>query len=595
MNNILSYNDYLNMVRMCENSIISQPSKDYEIINEGFFDKMRKKMSERMVNKVLADEIEQGKKFEETIKETISELKDAYKKLDASGKSRGSEFTKSVEKLFSDIDNMHFDVMSLLTNTDIDFSGFISSAVFANVINFAVIFTPIRNAWMLKKAYNYFLLLIKQAIHKDLVMIQIEFDQFQNLVLKNAEEIKTDAVNNSERADFFERGIKACEDIFVKIIAGKKGVTKAQADVLLKLRQEKVKEIERARGENPILDVLNRYGDNTYKSTAESLKSLINDDSNKKLEAMKTSISKIAHGNDNLTLYGELLISTAEECALGTITAIHTNFLKMIEVFKLSNQKRLVELIENAEKEDQKRISNDKREHSMKEHEEEVEKMIAAGKKSYESTFKTSHDIKKMTVEDWYGLEDEERESIESYLSSSEGMKKYDEIKKENPMLSCSINNPKSDIFDIIEDLSLINLYSKDKEKGIVINDKSDAEIVYNTLRKFKSEYFTFEKKGDAGKENTDKDLKKNKNKEYLVKIISNMIGKKFVGIPSILGRFEKEIQMREKDKKYYDAVENSNPRLKLEESEYENAKSFFNTIKKYIENDGNINEKESE
>ena len=95
---------------------------------------------------------------------------------------------------------------------------------------------------------------------------------------------------------------------------------------------------------------------NTYTKTLEQIKQYINDDSQKELDALKNSITKMAGNDTELAQYGELLISAAEEYAIKTNHGINNNFIKMSSVFNLENQKKLIDLIVETQKENEAEI-----------------------------------------------------------------------------------------------------------------------------------------------------------------------------------------------------------------------------------------------
>ena len=138
MNNILSYNEYRDKVRLLESKIIY----DYldEPIEENIYtNNYREHKANYIVNKTLEEEIELGKQVEEKIKSTMKELSNACQKVHFNNHN-GSDFKKSIEKIITDINNKTFDTLSLLGDADIDFTGFKKSAVLANIVNWGVLF-----------------------------------------------------------------------------------------------------------------------------------------------------------------------------------------------------------------------------------------------------------------------------------------------------------------------------------------------------------------------------------------------------------------------------------------------------------------------
>ena len=94
MNNILSYNEYRDKVRLLESKIIY----DYldEPIEENIFtNNYREHKANYIVNKTLEEEIELGKQVEEKIKSTMKELSNACQKVHFNN-TNGSDFKKSI-------------------------------------------------------------------------------------------------------------------------------------------------------------------------------------------------------------------------------------------------------------------------------------------------------------------------------------------------------------------------------------------------------------------------------------------------------------------------------------------------------------------
>lgn len=377
MNNILSYSQYRGKVRLYESMIIQQET---ESLNEGIIDKIKEKISTKHVDKVLSEEIELGKQVEERIKATMEELEKVCKKL-KTNTDEGSEFKKSLNKVIEEINKTSFDTLSLLGDADVDFGGFKRSAVMANVINLSVLLSPIKNALMLRRAYKYFIGLIKQSLRKDLVMLLINFDQFQNDIMLRSLETEESVTRRND----VEEARTQMETLYTQAISdvmSKKHQSKTMDAILkvFKMKKDEFDSMTKNKDNNPTYDFIrNGMINNTYKQSADTLKQLIGDDSQKMLDAHKNSIQKISSSDKDgkLGIYGEFLISAAEEKAMKTTLSIHTNFLKISEVFKLSNQKKLVEMMQKAEEEYQKEIEDKERERKDKESKEFNEKISA--------------------------------------------------------------------------------------------------------------------------------------------------------------------------------------------------------------------------
>lgn len=427
MNNLLDFEEYRYKFHLNENTISS--FKFTSKVNEGLMTKWKKYRATKMVDKILHEEIELGKNFEERIKETMQKLEQACKDLGNKSK-KGSDFTKNINKIISEINNVSFDTLSLIGEQNIDFSGFRNSIIMYNVIKLGVLLSPIKNYLMIKKAYEYFIGLVKQTIRRDLVMLIINFDQFQSVILQKSTEAFKNAITNREIGEMTEKIWNEASTI----ISNQTTMSKSVRDQMLKMmkeRRELLKDSEkRDAAYNDYMDAYN----NTYRTTAESIKQLLNDDNQKQLEAIRNSILKIGGSDDSLSVYGELLISSAEEHALKSSNTIHDNFLKMSEVFKLSNQKELIDLIAEAEKNENKKISKEIKKNREKFNIERDEDKIKFIKDEF-NKLKDDLNLKKITIDDINKLK---QENVEFTYENSELEKEpYEEkISKYNILIS---------------------------------------------------------------------------------------------------------------------------------------------------------------
>lgn len=479
MNNLISFERYREMIRLSASSFP---------MNEGLMDKVREKISTSYVDKILDDEIELGKQIEEKIKTTVSELEDICKQIKVKDEE-GSKFKKALNEIFDNINKTSFDTLSLLGDSNIDFSGFKKYAVMANVINLSVLLSPIKNALILRNAYKYFVNLIKMTLRKDLVMLLINFDQFQNMVLQHSTETEQNAKIQAE----LQRQFGSIETLYTKALLDTVGNKhKGLMDKVKKAMDIEKQRIEALDKSNPMRDFFANQYDNIYKVTADSLKNYINDDNQKMLESTKNNVSKFAHGDEKLGVYAELLISVAEEKAMKTSIEIHTNFLKLADVFKLSNQKKLVEMMQKAEKEYQDEISK-KESARTKQAEEKLKrdmvdfitdegKKILKGISSFEDYDKLSGEVSKGDITM------KKKDLVQQYLQSVSHVPSY---------LKVVVAYPKYDINYDKSYLSYLDMIVTKLSKAFTKNKSGDGSIDFDKLddkegeklivRKFKS------------------------------------------------------------------------------------------------------------
>ena len=208
MNNILTFEDYKKMnIRQVESLIyhqfIEEDITNADELNEGFIRNAINKSASNFIQKALADEIEKGKELEKSIKEALDGLNKGFeeieKRIDADTE-RGNKTSNSlnaiekVKEAIKAVQSQTFDTLTMIgSEGEIDFGGFIGSATVSAAVNFGILFSPIRSLFITRKAYKYFLGIIKQTIRRNLLIIQLNFDQFENLILQKSFETDNDS------------------------------------------------------------------------------------------------------------------------------------------------------------------------------------------------------------------------------------------------------------------------------------------------------------------------------------------------------------------------------------------------------------------
>ena len=405
LNNILTFEDYKKMnIRQVESVIYRQFMEDNikSDVNEGIIRNAINKASGKFIQTALADEIEKGKELEKSIKEALDGLNKGFdeieKQIDANDDDKSKSKLAQIEKVkeaIKAVQSQAFDTLTMIgSEGEIDFAGFLGSGTVAAAANFGILFSPIRSLFITRKAYKYFLGIIKQTIRRNLLIIQLNFDQFENLILQKSFETEDDSemmtMSNTLHEIIATMQEQLCKD---SIMFNSKSKQKKMSDWLkeFKTTQDAVikqrKETDRS---NPYRSLWQDQYNNTYTKTLEQIKQYVNDDSQKELDALKNSITKMAGNDVELVPYGELLISAAEEYAIHTNHGINNNFIKMSSVFNLDNQKKLIDLIVSTQKENQEEIDRNKNEQNLKDLKEKQEKLIKTGKELYEEKLKDS-------------------------------------------------------------------------------------------------------------------------------------------------------------------------------------------------------------
>lgn len=411
MNNILTFSEYRNKVKLYEELLVKE--QILNSVNESVFSKLRKKINTKasvFVREALAEEIEMGKKLNEQIQEAVKELKEYVDKIQEAVDDSNPEKTElmgKLEKIFEDIRKSSFELLEILSGLEINFADYLANASMATFVNFGMLFIPIRSTFLLKKSYKYFIGLIKNTIRKDLLMLMLNFDQFENTVLIQSLEDN----ENIRKYDDIKSKMSLVDEIQRRLLTDEGGKRRTMSDKEMKKLTTVTNDIKK--GIELQMKVNDRISgsigfdtryDNTYTKTLDQLKNFVLEDDLKYLESIKNGMRALSLDEIDTKTYVELLISAAEECAYEVSAAIHTNFIDKVSVFKLANQKQLIEIV----KKDKEYADKLKREGEAKRREELYEENM---KKEKETIEKYGPKIFKKIVED----HDTGKEQVEEY------------------------------------------------------------------------------------------------------------------------------------------------------------------------------------
>ena len=479
MNNILTFEDYKKMnIRQVESVIYRQfiEEDNKEEISEGFIrNAINKTMATNFIKSALSKEIEKGQELEANIKAALDSLNAGFEEIEeriTADTERGVDpnsklaTIEKVKEAIKTAQSQAFDTLTMIgSEGEIDFSGFMGSATIAAIANFGILFAPVRSIFMTRKAYKYFIGIIKQTIRRNLLLIQLNFDQFENLILQKSFQTEEDSDTMTMR-DTLNSIIGAMQselcgkDSKLKF-TGKKGAEMKQYLANFKETQNAlIRQHNENTKNNPLSSLWQDQHNNTYTRTLEQIKQYINEDSQKELDALKNSITKMAGKEEELIQYGELLISAAEEYAVQTNHGINNNFIKMSSVFNLENQKKLIELIKAAQDENQAEIERREKKRDLKRMRKERKDSEKSGKTLYEEKLK---DISDNYSFDEFNdaFDDIDQKNLRAYFQSDEGKDAYNELTKKNPLYKYFIF---SDIelgntfFNSINDLKIVKV-----------------------------------------------------------------------------------------------------------------------------------------
>lgn len=489
MNNILTFEDFKRMnIRQVESVIyhqfIEDVIKDDIGLNEGFVRNYINKSASKFIKNALADEIEKGKELERNIKEALDGLNKGFNEIENEIKNRTKnpklEAIEKVKEAIKAVQSQAFDTLTMIgSEGEIDFAGFMGSSTIAAAANFGILFSPIRSLFITRKAYKYFLGIIKQTIRRNLLIIQLNFDQFENLILQKSfqtnddSEFTTKIVTLNRVMDLLIEQLCG-KDSAYKFIIGRKNkdmkeylenFRKAQ-DMLFKSNRESAKN-------NPYASLWQDQYNNTYTRTLEQIKQYINDDSQKELDALKNSITKMAGNDAELSSYGELLISAAEEYAIHTNHGINNNFIKMSSVFNLENQKKLIDLIVNTQEEIKKEIEKNRNKINSRVKKKKLKEKIKQGEKIYIDKLKG----KTYTYNEFEKEIGDDISYLRAYLQSDEGKNAYSDLITTNPLykyyIGCDLVEL-NELFHSLRNLKVFKVSSiLDLEDKIVSKDQS--------------------------------------------------------------------------------------------------------------------------
>ena len=446
MNNIKSFNEYTHQ----ELEVIAYDN----VLNEGLRSFFNKRAAAK-VRAELADEIEMSKTIMDGIQTGLDSLNENFDIIrkgiegnkDEKAKGEKQKALDAIIKILEDSKKNTWDLNQLIDEGEIDYTGFTANIGIASVAYFGILFTPFRATIMIHKGYRYFFNIIKNTIRKALVMLQLNFDQFENLIITKGFQ-SMDYVQEIAANQKLDDTIAA---ILKELCGEKTGMIKSKSkaadyrkniDIAYKRVQMENAKNKKLKQSSDVYNNLDPYN-NTYTKSLEALRQYSQDDVQKHLDAIKTSMNKLAGQEVDLQTYSELIIAAAEEHAYKVSTSIYNKFAKMTEVFSLPNQQKLIDLIQAATKEKQDAAEEEKR---KREHAEELKKAsefedegagifssldgVKLGKMNDETKKYDGKDIEagNWTYDEFNKLDDDKKQTFDRWLNGHpEVLKKCDD------------------------------------------------------------------------------------------------------------------------------------------------------------------------
>ena len=600
MNNIKSFNEYTGqeLERVVYDNVLNEKS-----MLRGFFNKR----AARKVKSELAEEIEMSKTIMEGIQnglETLNENFDIIKKSidgDKSDESRGEKkkALDAIVKIIETSRNNTWDLNQLIDEGEIDYTGFTANIGIASVAYFGILFTPFRSIVMIHKGYNYFFNIIKNTIRKALVMLQLNFDQFENLIITKGFQ-SMDYVQDIAASQKLDDTI----DAILKELCGEKtGMIKSKSkaadyrkniDIAYKRVQMENAKNKKLKQSSDVYNNLDPYN-NTYTKSLEALRQYSQDDVQKHLDSIKTSMSKLAGQEADLQVFGELILAAAEEHAYKVSTSIYNKFAKMTEVFSLPNQKKLIDLILAATTEETeaaqkkaKGIEAAKLKEAAEKEEDEGVKVFSSlsgtklGKMNDETKKYDEKDIDadNWTYDEFNKLDDDKKQILDRWLNSHpEVLKKCDDT------LQTALNIDKyTEYVDMLIDYVGNCLVGKTNESYILDFD----QYLMESKKSKKSIYMIdFNKLEDSQLEDVKKAFIKDgkKSKVVISKVALEVIGKKLLNDNT----FIKNVDLIAKH--ISDAASDATHKVSISAVTYELLKKSIDKLKVLRSNDYNSTE----
>ena len=517
MNNILSFNEYngYELERMVYDEMLNEKSSTGKGIR-GFFNRR----AASKVRSELEEEIELSKSIMQGIQDGLETLNDNFDALrknidngDNDSKGKKQKVLDEIIKIIEDSKKRTWDINELIDEGEIDYTGFTANIGIASVAYFGILLTPFRAAILIHKGYNYFFNIVKNTIRKALVMLQLNFDQFENLIIAKGFQ-SADYLEDVAAAQKLDDTIAAV----LKELCGKKtGMIKSKTkaadyrkniDIAYKRVKLEMEQNKRIKQSQDVYNNLDPYN-NTYTKSLEALRQYTSDDVQKHLDAIKTSMSKLAGQEVDLQTYSELIIAAAEEHAFKVSSSIYNKFAKMTEVFNLPNQKKLIDLIEASTQEEmdlaEKELKRLNDEEAIKKAAEQEEELESSGTKVFTSIsgveigefdketkkYKESEikGAKGWTYDKFRDLDDEEKDDLLNWLSA------HPEVLKQcSKTLQVSIHSSYNEGYYVYVD-SLIDYVGRCLVEG---SNKNESQIL-------NFDDYIFEGKGNKGEYKLDK------------------------------------------------------------------------------------------
>lgn len=348
-------------------------NNNYNPINEGLVSAfvnynplslLSKFISRGVIDAAMGGQIEKAGETNKQVKELMKDLRGKLKDLeqkfksandnikDASSKKENQQLAnnliKSIEDVSDEVSKNTFNVLSVIDKASMQMGSFTASVLGTLTFNWDAIFNPVETVRIIIDSYNYYLAIIKKAFSKDLILFEINFDNYLNAILKGKRII--------EQGEQTKRAIEqAKSDMYYAVTnyfktgEGQKAVKNDKIDKYL----DKLKTMmEKQHNKEEAGYVQDLFGyDNPYSHALQELQSEDLESANSEIDGYKQKLDtygKAGSGQQCVQALATGCRCAAEVAANKVVQHIHHRFMELCTIFKSKNQKNITDMYEES-------------------------------------------------------------------------------------------------------------------------------------------------------------------------------------------------------------------------------------------------------
>lgn len=366
MQNILNKNQFDDYIKFMDEHRHSG-LYDNELLLEGVKERFERKSVRgfNFIKSQIKKELELLDDTNKRIHDSTIEIEKNCNKILKTAKNNpeNTKFVKNLNKTLEEISNTNFDIFYLIGKINLSFVKFSAQIAGANLVDIGIIFTPIRNIQIIKIGYQLFIAYIKRDLQKYIYCINLAFTQFQTQVIKAAQ--SSDDTNYSGQ-EIWKNAIAKLEGSLQTALSSDIGALSKSMKALQGLVKDS------AQQERWGLQNTERTWDafmysNIYDTISNEIKQTNQDAANQEIDSLKSLLQAIPHGDEQLGKYATIVEHVANVAAQNVNQTMANNFLKLCEIFKVTNQKNISDVLkqnkldsEKAEEEKNKLIEEKK-------------------------------------------------------------------------------------------------------------------------------------------------------------------------------------------------------------------------------------------